>query len=121
MSQGSNRISNSIEMNAAVVELLEDVMKENDGKEGKENVIFSQKAKTLVKEIADFSRNTRIYREAEARREEFRNETKDATPALIYGYLLDRVVNAPTMLHASGSVILLISRLDELLNGTEEA
>ena len=54
MSQGSNRISNSIEMNAAVVELLEDVMKENDGKEGKENVIFSQKAKTLVKEIADF-------------------------------------------------------------------
>lgn len=65
MSQGSNRISNSIEMNAAVVELLEDVMKENDGKEGKENVIFSQKAKTLVKEIADFSRNTRIYREAE--------------------------------------------------------
>lgn len=94
MSQGSNRISNSIEMNAAVVELLEDVMKENDGKEGKENVIFSQKAKTLVKEIADFSRNTRIYREAEARREEFRNETKDATPALIYGYLLDRVVNA---------------------------
>lgn len=101
MSQGSNRISNSIEMNAAVVELLEDVMKENDGKEGKENVIFSQKAKTLVKEIADFSRNTRIYRKAEARREEFRNETKDATPALIYGYLLDRVVNAPTMLHAT--------------------
>lgn len=41
MSQGSNKISNSIEMNAAVVELLEDVMKENDGKEGKENVIFS--------------------------------------------------------------------------------
>lgn len=121
MSQGSNRISNSIEMNAAVVELLEDVMKENDGKEGKENVIFSQKAKTLVKEIADFSRHTRIYREAEARREEFRNETKDATPALIYGYLLDRVVNAPTMLHASGSVILLIPRLDELLNGTEES
>ena len=77
MSQGSNRISNSIEMNAAVVELLEDVMKENDGKEGKENVIF--------------------------------------------GYLLDRVVNAPTMLHASGSVILLIPRLDELLNGTEES
>ena len=94
---------------------------ENTSKEGKENVIFSQKAKTLVKEIADFSRNTRIYRKAEARREEFRNETKDATPALIYGYLLDRVVNAPTMLHASSSVILLIPRLDELLNGTEEA
>ena len=82
-------------------------------------MVLSQKAKTLVKEIADFSRNTKIYREA--RREEFRNETKDATPALIYGYLLDRVVNAPTMLHASGSVILLIPRLDELLNGTEES
>ena len=137
MSQGSNKISNSIEMNAAVVELLEDVMKENDGKEGKENdnktskqeklkekiktMEEDWKAKTLVKEIADFSRNTRIYRKAEARREEFRNETKDATPALIYGYLLDRVVNAPTMLHASSSVILLIPRLDELLNGTEEA
>ena len=55
MSQGSNRISNSIEMNAAVVELLEDVMKENDGKEGKEKCeFFRRKQKTLVKEIADF-------------------------------------------------------------------
>ncbi len=120
MSQESNTISNSIEMNAAVVELIEDVMKENDDKEGRENVIFSQKAKALVKKIADFSRNTKIYRETEARREEFRNETKDAMPALIYGYVLDRVANAPTMLHASSSVVLLVPRLDELLNGTEE-
>ena len=49
MSQGSNRISNSIEMNAAVVELLEDVMKENDGKEGKENVIFFAESKNAGK------------------------------------------------------------------------
>jgi hypothetical protein len=58
MSQGSNRISNSIEMNAAVVELLEDVMKENNGKEGKENVIFSQKAKHIRTKTEKF---TRIY------------------------------------------------------------
>ena len=94
-------------------------MRENNGKQGKKNVIFSQKAKRLVKIIADFSRNTKMYRETEARIENFRNKTKDATPTLMYVYILDRVANAPTMFHANFNVILLMPRLDELLNGNE--
>lgn len=121
MNQENNAITNSIEMKKAVTELIEEVMKENDGKEGKENVIFSQRAKALVKKIADFSRKTKIWQETEMQREEFWRETKDATPALAYGYLLDRVVNAPTIFHSNSSIVLLIPKLDELLNGTEES
>lgn len=108
------------EMQKAFTELIEEVMRENDGEEGKENVIFSQEAKEMVKRIADFSRKTKIYSAMKAQREKFWNETKDATPALIYGYMLDRVANAPTMFHANSSVVLLMPRLDELLNKTAE-
>lgn len=120
MNQENNAITNSTEMKKAVTELIEEVMKENNGKEGKENVIFTQKAKALVKKIADFSKKTKIWQETETQREKFWRETKDATPALVYGYLLDRVVNAPTIFHSNSSIILLMPKLDELLNGTEE-
>lgn len=120
MNQENNAITNSIEMKKAVTELVEEVMKENNGKEGKENVIFTQKAKALVKKNADFSKKTKIWQETEAQREEFWRDTKDATPALVYGYLLNRVVNAPTIFHLNSSIILLMPKLDELLNGTEE-
>ena len=35
-----------------VVCLIEELVQQNDGKESKENVIFSEKAKVLIKEIA---------------------------------------------------------------------
>lgn len=108
------------EMQDVFTEFIDEVIQENDDKEGEENVIFSQKAKELVKRIADYSRNTKIYNTSEAKREKFWNETKDATPTMIYNYILDSVVNAPTMFHANSSIILLMPRLDKLLNGTTE-
>ena len=68
MGEENSAITNSIEMKKAVTELIEKVMKENDGKEGKENVIFSQRAKALAKKIADFSRKTKIWQETERQR-----------------------------------------------------
>lgn len=113
-------MKNTEEMRKGIVELLEEVNRENGGKEGRGNVVFSQRAKELVKEVADFSRKTWIYQKMQDQREAFWNDTKDATPDLIYGYMLDRVANAPTMFHANSSVILIIPKLDELLNGTGE-
>lgn len=107
------------ELKNLMVELVEDVIKENDGKEGKDNVNFSQRAKEIIKEVADYARTTKIYAANKEKREKFWEETKDATPALIYGYMLDRVVNAPTKMHMNCSVILIIPKLDELLNTTE--
>ena len=115
-----NVIANFEEVKKAFTELIEEVMRENDGKEEKEDMIFSQEAKEIVKRIADYSRKTKIYSALKAQREEFWTETKDATPALIYRYMLDRVANAPTMFHANGSVVLLMPKLDELLNETAE-
>ena len=107
------------ELKNLMVELIQDVIKENDGKEGKDNVNFSQRAKEIIKEVADYARTTKIYAANKEQREKFWEETKDATPALIYEYMLDRVVNAPTKMHMNCSVILIIPKLDELLNTTE--
>ena len=119
-SMEDNVIANFEEVKKAFTELIEEVMRENDGKEEKEDMIFSQEAKEIVKRIADYSRKTKIYSALKAQREEFWNETKDATPALIYSYMLDRVANAPTMFHANSSVVLLMPKLDEMLNETAE-
>ena len=108
------------EIQKQVVCLIEEVMQQNDGKESKENVIFSEKAKGLIKEIAEYAKTTTLYKRTKERREEFWEMTKDATPALVYGYMLDRVANAPTRIHAESSIILLMPRLDEVLNGGTE-
>ena len=108
------------EIQKQVVCLIEEVMQKNDGKESKENVIFSEKAKGLVKEIAEYAKTTMLYKRTKERREEFWKDTQEATPALIYGYMLDRVANAPTRRHAESSIILLMPRLDEILNGGTE-
>ena len=95
-----------------VVCLIEEVMQQNDGKESKENVFFSEKAKGLIKEIAEYAKTTMLYKRTKERREEFWKETQDT--------LLDRVANAPTRIHAESSIILLMPRLDEVLNGGTE-
>lgn len=108
------------ELRESFTELLEEMHRENAGKVGHENIIFPQRAKELIKEIAEFSRQTQIYQSVQDQREAFWNDTKEATPGLIYGYMLDRVANAPTRIHANYSVILIMPRLDELLNGSTE-
>ena len=97
-------------------ELITEVMKENKGKEGTEKVIFNKRAKELVGEIAAYSRTTDIYKNLKEQREKFWEDAKDVTPALVYGYMLDRTVNAPTTLHMYYSVVLIMPILDEVLN-----
>lgn len=102
-------------------ELITEVTKENKGKEGKKEVIFNKRAKELVGEIAAYSRTTDIYKNLKEQREKFWEDAEDVTPALVYGYMLDRAVNAPTTLHMYYSVILIMPTLDEMLNeGTAE-
>ena len=97
-------------------ELFVEVTKENKGKEGKEEVIFNKRAKEIVKEIAAYSRTTDIYKNLKEQREKFWEDAGNVTPALVYGYMLDRAVNAPTTLHMYYSVILIMPMLDEVLN-----
>ena len=103
-----------------IPELIEEVIKENGGNEGREQVLFNRRAKEIVKEVAEYSRSTNIYKIFEERRREFWEQTEKATPSIVYGYMIDRVAKAPTRYHMNASVILIIPRLDELLNGVEE-
>lgn len=102
------------ELYELVTELIESVQHGDDN-----TVTFTDRAKAIVKEIAEFSRETRIWEETKEEREWFWEDTKDGTPEQVYGYMLDRIVNAPTRFHRDSSVILVIPRLDELLNGEE--
>lgn len=107
-------MKNIEELYDLVPQLIEAVHHRDDN-----TVVFTDKAKALVHEIADYARTTRIWEETKEEREWFWEDTKDGTPELVYGYMLDRIVNAPTRLMRDSSVILVIPRLDELLNGEE--
>lgn len=79
------------------------------------NLLFDDRAKAIIKDIADFARNTKIWETVKEQREQFWEDTKDSTPEQVYSYMLDRIVNAPTSIHRDSSIILIMPRLDELL------
>ena len=95
-----------------IPELIDQVKYDNN-----KVLIFNDKAKTIIKEIAEFARKTGIWENVKEQRERFWEDTKDSTPEQVYAYMLDRIVNAPTSIHRNSSIILIIPRLDEMLNG----
>lgn len=95
-------------------ELIDDV-KEDGGE-----FVFSERAKAIVKEIADYARSTKLYARSKEQGDEFWKDGKQHTAREIYLFMLDRIVNAPTAIHRNSSVILHIPYLDEELNGKEE-
>lgn len=99
-----------------VADMLEEVYA--DGSE----FVFTDKAKTILKECAEYARETTLYIENEAGANEFWSETTEnavyrATPTNVYRHILERIVNAPTRLHMIASVIIHIPTLDRLVNG----
>ena len=96
-----------------VPELIEAVKR--DG----ENLTFTDRAKEIIKEISAYGRETGIWKSSTERREQFWKDSADATPEQVYGYMLDKIVNAPTRIHRDSSILLIMPRLDELLNGIE--
>ena len=92
-----------------VSELIEIV--EWDG----DRLAFPERAREIIHEIAEYGRTTGIWKATKERRERFWNDSQGATPEQIYGYLLDRIISAPTKYHRDSSILLIIPRLDELL------
>lgn len=79
------------EMNGKMVELLE-------ATEAKDNaVVFNDKAVSLVKEIAEWARETNFYKENHKAADEFFDIT--ATPSEIWMFMLHKIIGAPTTLH----------------------
>lgn len=105
-------MKSNVELYELFSELIEQVKYGKDKK-----LFFNDKAKAIIKEIAEYARKTKIWEIVKEQREQFWEYSKDSTPEQVYAYMLDRIVNAPTSFHRDSSVILIIPRLDEILNG----
>lgn len=68
----------------------------------------------IVNEISDYAEKTEIYQNNKDRGGVI---FKDATAEEIYGYMLDRVVDAPTSLHMTASILMIIPFLRKKIEG----
>lgn len=66
---------------------------------------FSDRAKEIINEIADYAEKTKIFKD---NKEKGETQFEGEPARLIYGYLCDRIVNAPTTIHRDVSCILII-------------
>ena len=65
---------------------------------------FTKRGREIINEISDFAEQTRIFKDNKEKGDMF----DDATVVQLFGYMLDRIVNAPTPIHRDMSVILIM-------------
>lgn len=66
----------------------------------------------IIDELADYAEQTELFKENKKSGKVFDGQSAKN----VYCYMLDRVANAPTILHGYASVILIIPYVRELLN-----
>lgn len=92
------------ELNALMLELLEDNIKGDPWK-------VTGRGREIIDEISDYAEQLEIFRANKDRGEMF----EGTTARQVYGYMLDKVVRAPTTTHRDMSVILIMPFLREKL------
>lgn len=100
-------MTNIQELDDLVIELIK---KNTDFQRAK----FTGRGYEIIDEISDYAEHTRIFQENKEKEEMF----DDCSAELLFAYMLDRVANAPTRLHATASVLLIMPLLRKKL--TEE-
>lgn len=107
------------EFNNKLCELMEEV--ENCNPEFKlEGMIFSDKAKEYIYELAEYSRCLKSYsRTMEGTLGIARKEYEEvgASASRMYIDMLHKIVNAPTVIHMELVPVMLIPLIDERLRG----
>lgn len=88
------------ELGGLMVELIEAV---EEASEGGEKPIFNPRAVEIVKEIAAYSKTTKVYQQQAQRAADFWAEPH--TPADVWLFMLDRIVNAPFELYRDAAVL----------------
>lgn len=96
------------ELPGLMVELLESVDCPNDDAAPK----FPRRATEIVKEISEYAKDTKIYRESADARTFWADGTP---PEEIYTFMLEKVVGAPTTIHRDAAVILHMPALEKAL------
>ncbi len=67
--------------------------------------------------VSDYAEQTRIFQEHKEKGEMFDGSTVQQ----VFGYMLDRIVNAPTTIHRNSSVILIMPFVRQKLREEEKA
>lgn len=82
-----------------------------------EDFEFSERAKAIIKEIAEYSRTTKVFTDNKERGKDIFGgmSAKD-----IYMHLIEKIANAPTTAHLTTSAILCMPFLDDELGGENE-
>lgn len=99
------------DLSALMVELLEDNITATP-----EAIEITDRGRQIIDEISDFAEQTKIFQANKDRGEMF----NDATAPQVYGYMLDRIVNAPTRIHMNMSVLLIMPFLRQKLREGEK-
>lgn len=112
-------IKNKDEFNDKLCELMEEV--ENCNPEIlTDGMIFSDKAKDYIYELAEYSRCLKLYgRTMEGKLAIARKEYEEvgASASRIFIDMLHKIVNAPTVIHMELVPVMLIPLIDERLRG----
>ena len=76
---------------------------------------FSDKARAMVKELAEYARSTELYRQSEDMRAEFLNSF-EVTPETVYIHMCQEIIEAISIPDATSAAILMLPILDEALD-----
>lgn len=90
-------MKNVSELNALMLELLEDNI-------DLEKMVITSRGYEIINEISDYAVQTQIFKEQKDKGKIF----DDSTAKQIFGYMLNRICNAPTVIHRNASVILIM-------------
>lgn len=104
-------MTDATQINDLMLELLESNTDWQDS-----NAIFTKRGREIIDEISDYAEQTRIFQEHKERGEMFDGSTAQQ----VFGYMLDRIVNAPTTIHRNSSVILIMPFVRQKLREEEK-
>lgn len=105
-------MTDATQINDLMLELLESNTDWQDA-----NAVFTKRGREIIDEISDYAEQTRIFQEHKEKGEMFDGSTAQQ----VFGYMLDRAVNAPTTIHRNSSVILIMPFLRQKLREEEKA
>lgn len=104
-------MTDTSQINDLMLELLESNTDWQDA-----NAIFTKRGREIIDEISDYAEQTRIFQEHKEKGEMFDGSTAQQ----VFGYMLDRIVNAPTTIHRNSSVILIMPFVRQKLREEEK-
>lgn len=110
-------LKNKDDFNAMMLSLMDEIDAYNLF--SSENILFSDKAKSLIHEMAEYARNNKYYKkilEADTNEQNsYIEAAMKTTVSRVYYDMLYKIVEAPTFIHAELAPLMLIPVIDDML------